>query len=98
MLVADLGDAQEAERRVFGGFQYQRVARGDRHRNLECAEHDRRIPWHDAADDTNRLAARVAQDVLAERNRLPFRLARKTAVIPDDLSRALDLGACLRPD
>ena len=67
VFVAQLRDAQQSERRVLGGLQHQRIARRHRHRDLERAEHDRGVPRHDAADDADRFASRVAEDVLTER-------------------------------
>ena len=90
------GEPQHAERRVLGGLQHQHVAGAQRGRDLERAEHDRRIPGNDGADHADRLAPGVAQHVLAERDRLALQLAGETAEIANDVGRALGLGAGLR--
>ncbi len=81
-----------AERRVLGRLQHQRVAGGHRHRDLERAEHDRGVPRHDRADHADRLAARVAEDVLAERDGLALQLAGQAAEIAEDVGASLRLG------
>src|SRR5262245_66206380 len=98
MLAAELTDAQQPERRVFCGFQDERVAGGNRHRNLQRSEDDRRIPRHDAAYDAYRFSARVTENVLAERYCFAFRFARDPAVIAKHVDRGFDFGARLRAE
>jgi hypothetical protein len=98
MLAAELTDAQQPERRVFCGFQHKRVAGGNRHRNLERSENDRRIPRHDAAYDADRFSARVTENVLAERYRFAFRFARDPAVIAKHVDRRYDFWTRLRAE
>ena len=98
VLVAQLRDAQQSERRILGRFQHQRIACRNRHRDLQRAEHHRCVPRHDAPDHADGLAPRVAEDVLAERDRFALELAGDAAEIADDVGRALDLGTGLRPD
>src|SRR5262245_28301219 len=98
MLPAELADAQQPERRVLGGFQDKRVAGGNRHRNLERSEDDRRVPRNDAAYDAYGLSARVTENVLAERYRFALGFARDPAVIPKHVDRGLYFGARLRAE
>ena len=95
VLLADLGHPQHAQRRVLGRLQHQRVAGAERGRDLERGEHHRRIPRDDGADHADRLAARVAQHVLAERDGLALQLAGEAAEIAEDVGRHAGLGARL---
>src|SRR5690606_1590288 len=52
----------------------------------------------DRPDDADRLAARVAQNMLAEWDGLAFQLASEAAEVADDVGRALRLRARLRPE
>src|SRR5690606_2633908 len=54
-----------------------------------------RIPRDDRADDADRLAPRVAQHVLPERDRLALEFAAEAAEIAEDLGGALGLGPSL---
>src|SRR5262245_37577637 len=96
MLAAELTDPQQPEPRVLGGFQDKRVAGGNRHRNLERSEDDRRVPRNDAPYDADRFSARVTENMLAERYRFALGFARDSAVIPKHVDRGLDFGARLR--
>src|SRR5262245_55946510 len=98
MLAAELTNAQQPERRVFCGFQHKRVAGGNRHRNLQRSEDERRIPRDDAAYVAYRFSARVTENVLAERYRFAFRFARAPAVIAKHVDRGFDFGARLRAE
>ena len=95
---ADLRHLQQRERRVLGGLEHQGVACGHGHRDLERAEHDRSVPWHYRADDSDRLAACVAEHVLAQWNRFALELAGQAAEVPEHVRGAPDFRARLRPD
>ncbi len=84
-----------AQRRILGRLHHQHVAGAERGRDLERAQHDRRIPRDDGADDAERLAARAGQHVLAERHGLALQLRRKPAEIAEDVGRQLGLAARL---
>ena len=98
MLLADGREPQHAQRCVLGGLQHQRVAGAQGGRDLERAEDDRRIPGNDGADHADRLAPRVAQHVLAQRDGLALELAGEAAEVAQDVGCALGLGAGLRAD
>jgi len=98
MLLADAGEPQHAERGVLGGLQHQRVAGAQRGRDLERAEHDRRIPRDDGANNADRLAPRVAQHVLAQRDGLALQLAGEAAEVADDVGGTSGLGPGLGAD
>ena len=98
MPAADLRHSQQRERRVLGGLEHQRVACGHGHRDFERAEHDRSVPGHDGADDSDRLAACVAEHVLAQWNGFALELAGQAAEVPEHVRGAPDLRARLRPD
>ena len=89
--LADFGHQQHAERRILGRLHHQRVAGAQSGRDLQRAQQHRRVPRDDGADDAERLAARVAQHVLAERNGLAFQLAAKPAEIAEDIGGHLGL-------
>ena len=91
MLVAQLRDTQQSQRRVFGRLQHQSVARRYRHRDLQRAENDRSVPRHNSANHADWLATRVAENVLTKGHRFAFELADDAAKIADHLDGALDL-------
>ena len=78
------------KRRVLCRLQDERVAGGNRHRDLERAKHHGSVPRHDAADDADRFAPGVAEDVLAERYRFSLQLAGDAAEVAEDVDRVLD--------
>ena len=92
MLVADGRQPQHAERGVLGRLEHQRVAGAERGRDLERGEDDRRIPGDDGAHHADRLAPRVAENVLAERDGLALQLAGEAAEVADDVGGAPGLG------
>ena len=98
MVLADACEPQNAQRGVLGGLEYQRVPGAKCGRNLERRENDRRIPGNDGADHADRLAPRVAEHVLAQRNRLALELAGKATEVAQDVGRTLGLGPGLRAD
>ena len=59
---------------------------------LSAAEDDRRIPGDDGAHHADRLAPRVAEHVLAERDGLALELAGEAAEVADDVGGAPGLG------
>src|SRR5271163_4147505 len=81
--------------RAFGGLQYQRIAGAKRRRDLQRAEQDRRVPRDDCPYDTQRLASRIAQHLLAEGNGLALQLAGEAAEIAEDIGGEPRLAARL---
>ena len=71
--VADGGDPQHAERRVLGRLQHQRVAGYQRHRDLERAEKDWRVPGDDRADHADRSANDETHRLLRRQRHVPPR-------------------------
>ena len=53
--------------------------------DLQRAQQHRRVPRNDRADDAERLAAGVAQDVLAQRDRFAFQFAGQTAEVTENI-------------
>jgi hypothetical protein len=94
-LPADPGHHQGAERRVLGRHQHQRVAGAEGGRDLQRAKQHRRVPRNDRADNTQRLAPRVAQHLLAQRDRLSLQLAGETTEIAEDIGSKPRLAAGL---
>ncbi len=94
-LLARLGHHQYAERCVFGGLQHQCVAGAQGGRDLQRAEQYWRVPWNDRADHPKRLTARIAQHLLAERDRLALQLAGEATEVAEDIRRQPRLAARL---
>ncbi len=74
--VAQARDSEQRERRIFGRLQHEGVSGGNRHRDLQRAEHDRRVSGDDRPNDPDRFATGVAEHVLTERYRFPLELHR----------------------
>ncbi len=53
--------------RLFGGLEQQRVAEGERGRDLPCGDGDGEVPRRDQADHADRLAAGLHADVRPHR-------------------------------
>jgi hypothetical protein len=83
--LADLGHEQYAERGVLGGLQDQGVAGAEGGGDFQCAEKNGRIPGDDGADNTERFATGVAEDVFAEGNRFALELSGEAAEIAEDV-------------
>ncbi len=98
VLGGDLGHPQHAQRRVLGRLEHERVAGAQRHRDLQRGQHHGSVPGDDRGDDPERLAARVAEHVLAQRQRLALLLARDAAVVAEDVGRHRGLATGLGPD
>jgi hypothetical protein len=94
-LLAHFGEQQHAERRILCGLQDESVASAERGANLEGGEQHRRVPRDDGADHAERLAPRVAQDMLAQGDRLALEFPAQPAKVADDIDRRLRLGARL---
>jgi hypothetical protein len=85
VLLADPGHHQHTERRVLGRLHDHGVAREQGRGDLQRAQHHRRVPGDDRAHDAERLAARVAQDVLAKRQGLALQLPTQPAEVAEDI-------------
>ena len=64
-----LGEAQRAERRLFGRFQHDRAARRQRGRQFPRRHEQREVPGNDLTDDADRLPQGVGQKLAWERER-----------------------------
>ena len=97
-LLANFGQQQHAERRILGRLHHHRVAGAERRADLDRAEQHRRVPRNDGADHAERLAPRIAQHLLAERNGLALELTAQAAEIAEDVDRAFRLRPRLGAD
>ena len=95
---ADAGEMKHGEWRVRRRLQHHGVSCDQRWGNFPRGDEDGHVPRHDRRDDAVRLAARVAEHRLAERDRLAFELAAKAAEVAEDVGDRLRLGARLRAD
>lgn len=95
-LLANRGHHQDAERRLLGRLQHQRVTRAERGRDLQCGQQHRCVPRNDRADDAQRLAPRIAQHLFAQRDCLSLQLAGKATEIAEDVGGKPRLAAGLR--
>ena len=90
-----LEQAPKFERRhrgEFGRLPDDRVACGERRRELPCGEHQRRIPRRDRRHDPERLFAREVDHAgLVDRNDPPLDLVRKAAEIVEPLRNVAQL-------
>src|SRR5215467_4438973 len=98
MFLADACKPQYSQRRVLGSLQHQRVAGTECRGDLEGCQQNRRIPGDDGPDHADRLAPRVAQHVLAERDRLSFELTGEAAEVADDVGGTPGLRTRLGAD
>jgi hypothetical protein len=60
--------------------------------DLQRAQQHRRVPWNDGAHDAKRLPSRVAEHVLAERDRLALQFASEAAEVAEDVCRQPRFG------
>ncbi len=58
----DLGEKQDTERRLLGRFDHHAIPRDQRGGHLGDEKKQRRIPWDNPADHTNRVASGILQD------------------------------------
>src|SRR2546428_526784 len=84
MLLAEAGECERGERRVLRRLQDDGVPGDERRRDLPRADEDRNVPRHDRGDDAERLAPRVREHRLAERDRLALQLASQATEVPED--------------
>ena len=92
MLLADPGEHENAERGVLGRLQHHGVAGAKGRGDLERGEQHRRVPRDDRAHHPDRLAPRIAQQVLPERQGLALELAREATEVPEDIRGQRRLG------
>ena len=66
-LERELAEAQRGQRRLLGGLEHQRAARGERRGDLPDRHQQREVPGHDLRADADRLAQRVTEQVAGAR-------------------------------
>jgi len=95
-LLTDLGHQKNSERSILCRLEHNRVARTQRRSDLQRRQQHRRIPRDDRTDDADRLAPRIAQHLLAERDRLALQLSGQATKIAEDIGRQPRFGPRLR--
>ena len=102
-LERELRQPQRGERRVLGGLEHDAAAGRERRADLPHRHQQRKVPRDDRADDADRLAARVAEElVLAERrhrqlDRRALDLRRPAGAVAEEVHRRRHVDA-LRDD
>ena len=96
-LLEERGELERRGRGEFRGLQHDRVAGGERGRELEGGQQQRRVPRRDADDDAERLGAREVEHlVLVGRDDRAFDLVGEPAEVIVPLRRVADLARHLR--
>ena len=90
--MADGGEHEHPEGGILGRLQHDRVPGAEGRRDLERGEEHRRVPGDDRPHHPDRLAAGVAEDVLAEGQGLALELAREPAEVAEDVRGERCLG------
>ena len=98
MPLAEACERECRERRVRRRLQHDGIPGDQRGGHLPRADQDRDVPRHDRGNDTPRLAARVREHVLAERDRLALELTAKPTEVAEQIGRRPRLGARLSAD
>ena len=91
--VQQLADAQDGERRLFGGFDDDGVAGDERGGDLERHQQHRDVPRDDGADDAEGFADGDGEDVGGEGDALALQLAAEAAVHLEDVGDGAGLDA-----
>src|SRR5438046_2947632 len=86
------------ERGVCRRLQHDGVSGAERGRHLPRRDQDRHVPGDDRRDDAVRLASRIREHLLSERNGLALQLAAEAAEVAEDVSDELRLRTRLRAD
>ena len=87
-LVHQLGDAKGAHRCEIRRLHHNRVACRQRRAHLPAAEHERKVPRHDLADDAERLRRHVVQESCIHRNNGPLELVGHATEVAEGCSGA----------
>ena len=85
-------ELDRAQRRQLGRLEDDRVAGGERRRDLPGGDRQREVPGHDQADDAERLAEGHV-DAAGDRDRLPEQPLRPAGVVAEGFGDHLDLAA-----
>src|SRR5439155_1522100 len=96
--LADACQLQYGERGVCRRLQHDGVSGAERGRHLPRRDQDRHVPGDDRRDDAVRLASRIREHLLSERNGLALQLAAEAAEVAEDVSDELRLRTRLRTD
>ena len=91
-LLSQFSQPQTSERRLLGRLHDDRTAGGQSWSPLPCGHQQRKIPGDDLADDADRLAARIAEIVSANRNRVPRELVGPAGVVADAVDGQRQVG------
>ena len=86
-LLRDFGHQENAERGILRRLEHDRVTRAQCRSDLQRAQQHRRIPRDDGPNHPDRLAPRIAQHLLAKRDRLALQLSGQTAEIAENIGR-----------
>ena len=78
--VDQLGEPQGGQRGLFGRFDHNGVAGGERRRRFSCNEHKRVIEWDDASDHSEGLAHREIDRLRAHWDRRAFHLGDEAGI------------------
>src|SRR5207253_10187888 len=98
VLRADARERERGERRVRRRLEHDGVPGDERRRDLPRGDEDRHVPRHDRGDDAERLAPRIREHRLAERDSLALQLAAKAPEVAEHVGHRLRLSACLGQD
>src|SRR6202040_2465271 len=89
----EFADAQGAERRQLGRLQNYRVARGKRRAHFPAREHEREVPGHDLADNTDWYALDIVEEPRLDRHDTALIFVGHAAEIAEGRRRAWHVEA-----